>query len=167
MVTLSSLTHRFAALNLDDLQSEHRYRRNDVYGRSKLANLMFTYELQRRLTAAGAQTLSVAAHPGQSRTEFTRSLNPIGRFLYGPHARHVTGWVMQDKTIGVLGTMRAATDPDVRGGQYYGPSGPLQLTGHPVLVRSSDRSHDKAAQRRLWDESERLTGVRYRTLQQT
>ena len=74
VVTVSSLTHGFAKLDLDDLQGEHRkYRRNDAYGRSKLANLMFTYELQRRLTAAGAQTLSLAA-PGQSRTEFTRDL---------------------------------------------------------------------------------------------
>ena len=74
---------------------------------------------------------------------------------------------MQDKAIGVLGAMRAATDPNVHGGQYYGPSGPMQLTGHPVEVRSSDRSHDKAAQRRLWDKSEELTGVYYRALQQT
>lgn len=161
VVTVASLSHRSAAVDLDDLQSERGYRRNGAYGRSKLANLMFTYELQRRLTAAGAPTLSVAAHPGQSRTDFTRDLNPAGRFLYGPHARALTRWLMQDKTVGVLGTVRAAVDPDVQGGEYYGPSGPGQLTGYPVPVQSSARSHDEAAQRRLWDESERLTGVRY------
>lgn len=161
VVTVSSLTHRSAVLDLEDLQSERNYRRNDTYSRSKLANLMFTYELQRRLSAAGAQTIAVAAHPGQSRTEFTRGLNPAGRLLYSPRLRALTGWLMQDREVGVLGTMRAAVAPDVEGGQYYGPSGPVQLTGYPVRVESSARSHDASAQRRLWQESERLTGVTY------
>ncbi len=165
VVTLSSITNRFAALDFDDLQSQNGYRRDRVYSRSKLANLMFSYELQRRLTAAGVNTLSVAAHPGQSRTEFTRDLNPVLRFLYGPRARRVTSLLMQDKTIGVLGTIRAAVDLDVEGGAYFGPSGPLQLTGHPVHVASSGHSHDAAALRRLWEESERLTNVTYPLLQ--
>lgn len=161
VVTLSSLTHRFAAMDFDDLQSERRYRRNDVYSRSKLANLLFSYELQRRLAAAGAATVSVAAHPGQSRTEFTRDLGAVGRLVYGPRARAVTGLAIQDRAVGVLGAVRAAVDPDVRGGDYYGPAGPLGLTGHPVRVRSSARSHDLTAQRRLWEASTELTGVRY------
>jgi len=165
VVTVSSITNRFAALEFSDLQSRNGYQRDRAYSRSKLANLMVSYELQRRLTAAGADTLSLAAHPGQSRTEFTRDLNPVLRFLYGPRARRVTGLLMQDKTVGVLGTVRAAVDPGVHGGEYFGPSGPLQLTGHPVSVTSSRRSHDPAALRRLWEESEQLTGVTYPLLQ--
>jgi len=161
VVTVSSLTHRFAALDLDDLQSQRRYRRDRAYGRSKLANLLFTYQLQARLAAAGVGTIAVAAHPGQSRTEFTRDLNPVGRFVYGPRARTLTGWMLQDRAVGVLGEVRAAVDPDVRGGEYYGPSGPLQLTGHPVRVPSNSRSHDAVVQQRLWVESEGLTGVAY------
>lgn len=163
VVTVSSLTHqlRSATLNFDDLQSENRYRRDSAYGRSKLANLLFTYELQRRLTAAGSRTIAVAAHPGQSRTDFTRHMNPVARFVYGPRIRHLTGLVMQDRTVGVLSEVRAAVDPEVPAGSYYGPSGPFQLTGHPVRTSSSARSHDAVAQRRLWAESERLTGVRY------
>ncbi len=161
VITVSSLTHRFAALDLDDLQSERRYGRDGAYGRSKLANLLFTYELQRRLDAAGAGTIAVAAHPGQSRTDFTRDLGPVARFLYGPRATSVTGWMLQDRAVGVLSEVRAAVDPHVRGGEYYGPSGPLQLTGHPVRVKSSSRSYDAALQQRLWEESERITGVTY------
>lgn len=163
VVTVSSLTHRFrsATLDLEDLQSEHGYRRDAAYGRSKLANLLFTYELQRRLTAAGAQTAAMAAHPGQSRTDFTRDLSPVGRFVYGPRMRHVTGLVMQDKEVGVLSEVRAAVDPEAPAGSYYGPSGPFQLTGHPVLVSSSAGSHDATLQHRLWTESEQLTDVHY------
>ncbi len=161
VVTVSSLTHRFAALDLDDLQSERRYSRDKAYGRSKLANVLFTYELQRRLAAADAETIAVAAHPGQSRTDFTRDLNPVARFIYGPHARPLTGWMLQDRAVGVLSEVRAAVDPDVQGAEYYGPSGPLQLTGHPVRNKSSRRSYDQALQQRLWHESERLTGVTY------
>lgn len=149
-------------MDFDDLQSQRRYRRNDVYSRSKLANLLFAYELQHRLAAAGAATVSVAAHPGQSRTGFTRDLGAVGRFVYGPRARALTGLVMQDCAVGVLGAVRAAVDPDVRGGDYYGPAGPLGLTGSPVRVRSSAHSHDLTAQRRLWEASEQLTEVRYR-----
>lgn len=161
VVTLSSLTHRSATLDFDDLQSQRRYRRNVAYSRSKLANLLFTYGLQRRLSAAGAGTISVAAHPGQSRTEFTRDLNPVARFLYGPRVEALTGWMMQDRAVGVLGTVRAAVDPNVRGVEYYGPPGLFGLTGYPVHVKSSARSHDTTAQDRLWQESERLTNISY------
>jgi len=161
VVTVSSLTHRFAALDPNDLQSERRYNRDRAYGRSKLANLLFTYELQRRLATAGSETIAVAAHPGQSRTDFTRDLNPVARFLYGPHARLLTGWMLQDGAVGVLSEIRAAVDPDVQGGEYYGPSGPLQLTGHPTRTTSSGRSYDADLQQRLWEESEQMTGVTY------
>lgn len=160
VVTLTSLTVRGVGLDLDDLQSEHGYRRDRTYSRSKLANLLFARELQRRLAAAGASTLSLAAHPGQSRTDFTRGLNPAARLLYSPRMRSVTGWMMQDKAVGVLATLRAATDPAATGGQCYGPSGPLQLTGHPVPVALAT-DVDEPVARRLWEASEALTGVRY------
>lgn len=163
VVTVSSQAHRLrsATLDFNDLQFENRYRRDAAYGRSKLANLLFTYELQRRLTTARSRTSAVAAHPGQSRTDFTRGMSPVARFVYGPRLRHLTGLVMQDRTVGVLSEVRAAVDPQVPAGSYYGPSGPFQLTGHPVRTSSNARSHDAVAQRRLWAESERLTDVRY------
>ncbi|MEV7422606.1 oxidoreductase [Streptomyces sp. NPDC091212] len=161
VVTVSSLVHRSATLDLDDLQTRGKYRRDAVYGASKLANLMFTYELQRQLSASGAQTVALAAHPGMSRTEFTRDLSPANRFLFDPRIKLLTRWVLQDREVGALGMVRAAVAPDARGGEYYGPPGRAQFTGHPVRVESSATSRDPAAQRRLWRESERLTGVGY------
>ncbi len=161
IVTMSSISNARARLDLDDLQAAAGYNRNAAYSRSKLANLMFAYGLQHRLTAAGQSTLSLAAHPGQSRTDFTRDLGAFGRFVYGPRARSFTGLVMQDKSIGVLAAARAATDPDAAGGNYYGPSGLFQLTGYPVKVGSNEQSRDRAAQDRLWTASEQLTGITY------
>lgn len=162
VVTLTSITARSSVLDLDDLQSLRRYRRSEVYSRSKLANLLFTEELQRRLAASGTTTLSLAAHPGQSRTDFTRGLGAAGRLMYSPRTSAVTGWMMQDKAVGVLATLRAATDPAATGGQCYGPAGPFQLTGHPVPVAVRHRSKaadDDSAARRLWQASEELTGT--------
>ncbi|MEW1720960.1 oxidoreductase [Streptomyces sp. NPDC093109] len=161
VVTVSSLVHRGASLDFDDLQARRKYRRSGVYSASKLANLMFTYELQRQLSAAGAHTVALAAHPGMSRTEFTRDLSPANRFLFDPRIKALTGWILQDRTVGALGMVRAAVDPAARGGEYYGPPGRAQFTGHPQRVESSAGSHDAAAQGRLWRESERLTGVSY------
>ncbi len=159
IVTMSSISNAMSTLDFDDLQAQRGYRRDRQYSRSKLANLMFAYDLHDRLEAAGATAGSLAAHPGQSRTEFTRGLSPVGRFLYGPRARVITRFVMQDKSVGVLPALRAATDPHARSGEYYGPGGPLQLTGHPVRVSSNAASRDRSAQRRLWEESEALTGI--------
>lgn len=161
IVTLSSISNARARLDLDDLQAAGSYDRNTAYSRSKLANLMFAYGLQHRLTAAGQRTLSIAAHPGQSRTDFTRGLGAFGRFMYGPRMRFLTSLVMQDKSIGMLAGARAASDPDAAGGDYYGPSGPFQLTGYPVKVGSNEQSRDRAAQNRLWTASEQLTGITY------
>ncbi|RDG38196.1 oxidoreductase [Streptomyces corynorhini] len=161
VVTVSSIVHRGATLDFDDLQTRAKYRRDAVYGASKLANLMFTYELQRQLAASRARTVALAAHPGMSRTEFTRDLSPANRFLFDPRIKLLTGWILQDRAIGALGMVRAAVDPEARGGECYGPPGRAQLTGHPVRVESSATSHDAGAQGRLWRESERLTGVSY------
>ena len=154
VVTVSSLAHRIQAqINFDDLQSERSYSRVAAYGQSKLANLMFTYELQRRLSGAGT-TIAVAAHPGLAATELTRNSPAIAAFFY---ARLLS----QKATMGALPALRAATDPGVLGGQYYGPGRFFGARGYPKLAQSSRQSHDTAIQRRLWAVSEELTGVTF------
>ena len=153
VVTVSSQGHRFVrGIRFDDLQWERSYSRVRAYGQSKLANLMFTYELQRRL--AGTSTIAAAAHPGGSRTELTRNLPP----LVGAATRLVEP-LFQDADMGALPTLRAATDPGVLGGQYFGPDGFGEQRGYPKIVASSRPSHDTDAQRRLWAVSEELTSV--------
>jgi NAD(P)-dependent dehydrogenase (short-subunit alcohol dehydrogenase family) len=157
VVTVSSNAHRAGRINVADLNWQRGYRRMAAYGQSKLANLMFTYELQRRLAAAGAATIALAAHPGTTKTQLTRYLPAVMQELNNA----VGGAFSQGARMGALPTLRAATDPDARGGDYYGPNGWLQVRGYPVAVRSSARSHDRAMQRWLWAESERLTGVTF------
>jgi NAD(P)-dependent dehydrogenase (short-subunit alcohol dehydrogenase family) len=154
VVTVSSLAHRIRArINFGDLQSERSYRRVAAYSQSKLANLMFTYELQRRLSGAGT-TIAVAAHPGLAGTELTRNTPAIAAFFY---ARLLS----QTPAMGALPVLRAATDPGVRGGQYYGPGGLFGARGYPELAESGRQSRDTATQRRLWTVSEQLTGVTF------
>jgi NAD(P)-dependent dehydrogenase (short-subunit alcohol dehydrogenase family) len=156
VVTVSSVGHRIRArINFDDLQSARGYSRVAAYGQSKLANLMFTYELQRRL--ASTTTIAVAAHPGGSNTELVRNSPVVLRGLNAVLGRLIA----QSPAMGALPTLRAATDPAVRGGQYYGPDGFRELRGHPTVVESSRQSHDTDIQRRLWAISEQLTGVTY------
>jgi NAD(P)-dependent dehydrogenase (short-subunit alcohol dehydrogenase family) len=154
VVTVSSVGHRFArnGIRFDDLQWEREYSRVGAYGQSKLANLMFTYELQRRLR--GTDTIAAAAHPGGSNTELDRNLpqwvNAVSRPLM---------LLAQSADMGALPSLRAATDPGVLGGQYYGPDGFGEQRGYPKVVASSRVSHDIEAQRRLWAVSEELTSV--------
>jgi NAD(P)-dependent dehydrogenase (short-subunit alcohol dehydrogenase family) len=156
VVTVSSIGHRLrAAIHFDDLQWERSYNRVSAYGQSKLANLLFTYELQRRLAPRGT-TAALAAHPGGSRTELTRN---VPRLVAAVNA--VLEPLYQGADRGALPTLRAATDPVVHGGQYYGPGGIGELRGYPKVVPSSDQSHDVKLQRRLWEVSEDLTGVVY------
>jgi NAD(P)-dependent dehydrogenase (short-subunit alcohol dehydrogenase family) len=155
VVTVSSIGHRIrAAIHFDDLQWERSYNRIAAYGQSKLANLMFTYELQRRLTSHGT-TIAVAAHPGTANTELVRNLPAAVRGI----APVVAPLISQSPAKGALPTLRAATDPAVLGGQYYGPDGWLESRGHPQVVPSSDQSYDVTVQQRLWTVSEDLTGV--------
>jgi NAD(P)-dependent dehydrogenase (short-subunit alcohol dehydrogenase family) len=158
VVTVSSVGHRFArnGIDFDDLQSEKDYSRVGAYGQAKLANLMFTYELARRLQSSGSNTIAAAAHPGGSRTELTRNLPPVVGAL-----TKLAEPLFQDADMGALPTLRAATDPGVIGGQYFGPDGLAEQRGYPVVVASSRVSHDTAAQRRLWTVSEELTGVTF------
>ncbi len=158
VVVVTSIAHNIqAGIRFDDLQWERSYNRVAAYGQSKLANLMFAYELQRRLAAAGAPTIAVAAHPGISNTELMRHIP--GSSL--PGFSQVAGLVTNSPARGALATLRAATDAAVTGGQYYGPAGFRELRGYPVLVRSSKQSHDVAVQERLWTVSEELTGVKF------
>jgi NAD(P)-dependent dehydrogenase (short-subunit alcohol dehydrogenase family) len=157
VVTVSSIGHRIRAdIHFDDLQWERSYNRVAAYGQAKLANLLFTYELQRRL-ASHETTIAAAAHPGGSNTELTRNLPP----LVQPATYRLFGIIAQDAAAGALPTLRAATDPAVLGGQYYGPDGVGQMRGYPKVVQSSKKSHDVDLQRRLWTVSEELTGVVY------
>ena len=157
VVTISSMIHRAGRIHFDDLQLERKYGRSRSYGQSKLANLMFTYELQHRLAAAGAGTIAVAAHPGGSRTDWSRHLPLVIRI-----ANKLTEPLfMQSADKGAWPTLRAATDPSVQGGEYYGPDGFTKTRGYPKRDKSSRRSHDVEAQRRLWAVSEELTRVGY------
>jgi NAD(P)-dependent dehydrogenase (short-subunit alcohol dehydrogenase family) len=157
IVTVSSNGHKMGgAIHWDDLQWERSYNRMGAYSQSKLANLMFTYELQRRLAPRG-KTIAVAAHPGTSNTELARNL-PAAVL---PAMNAVAGVIAQSAAAGALPSLRAATDPAVLGGQYYGPANLAQWRGAPVVVASSDRSYDLEQQRRLWTVSEELTKVTF------
>jgi NAD(P)-dependent dehydrogenase (short-subunit alcohol dehydrogenase family) len=155
VVTVSSTGHRIqAAIHFDDLSWDRSYSRAAAYGQSKLANLMFTYELQRRLTSRGT-TVAVAAHPGVSNTDLVRNSPPLLRAV----SNLVSPLLTQPPAMGALPTLRAATDPAVLGGQYYGPGGRAEARGYPEVVTSSPQSYDLAVQQRLWSVSEDLTGV--------
>ena len=127
VVTVSSIAHRIGArINLGDLQGERSYNRVAAYAQSKLANLMFTYELARRLSGTGT-TIAVAAHPGLAATELTRNSPALAAFFY---ARVIS----QTAAMGALPVLRAATDPGVLGGQYYGPGRFFGARGYPELA---------------------------------
>lgn len=149
VVTVSSLGHRAGRIAFDDLMGERRYWRWTAYFQSKLANLLFTYELQRR----DLGVVAVAAHPGGSATELGKD-TPVQRVLFS-----ATAGLMQPAAIGALPTLRAATAPDVQGGDYYGPGGLGEARGFPVKVSSSRAARDAETARRLWDVSVELTGV--------
>ncbi|MGE0707765.1 MAG: oxidoreductase [Planctomycetota bacterium] len=152
VVTVASLAHRQGWIDFDDLHWERRrYRRVASYGQSKLANLLFAFELARRLQARGSRVVSTAAHPGWTATDLQRHtrlfevLNPL--FAMSP-------------AQGALPALRAAVDPECRGGEYFGPDGAFEVRGHPVRVQATRRAQDAAAAARLWSASEELTGVR-------
>jgi len=157
IVSISSVVHRRGRIDLDDLTYTRGYTPGAAYARSKLANLLFTLELNRRLTAAGSAVTALAAHPGLSRTELYRYEKPATRIA----ARMLGPLVMQSAAAGALPTLRAATDPAAAGGSYYGPSGRHQYKGHPVLVDAAPAAHDVTASQQLWDASEKLTGVAF------
>ena len=155
VVSVSSLAHKARSqLDPETMMSGQKYDRVAAYGRSKLANLLFTYELQRRLAMAGSTTSALVAHPGISKTELGRNAPRSVQFM-----ERFSGLILQSAEKGALPQLRAATDPTATGGQYYGPSGFMEGRGNPVVVTSSPRSHDEDLQRALWAESERLTAM--------
>jgi len=159
VVVVASIAHKIKAkIDFDDLHWEKRsYDKVASYGQSKLANLMFAYDLQRRLAAAKSKTIAVAAHPGVAATELSRHVP--GYEL--PGVAWLFGKVLNTSAVGALATLRAATDPRVKGGQYWGPDGFREMRGYPELATSSEQSRDEAIQERLWKVSEELTGVTY------
>lgn len=162
VVTISSNAHRRGKPRFHDLSSPEADDAGRAYDRSKLANLLFTFELQQRLEAAEAETIAVAAHPGNARTELWRTSSWLERLLVGPRLRWLTSWLAQSPASSALPTLRAATDPAAVGGDYYGPSGWFGYTSPPARVAPSPDAHDPTAQRRLWEVSEQLSGVTYR-----
>ena len=158
VVTVSSNAHKRGQIRFDDLQGERHYSRWGAYSQSKLANLLFAFELSRRIKAAGWPLISVVAHPGYSATNLQLSGPP-------PYQRPVMrlgNWLFaQPAEMGALPLLYAATFPDLPGGSYVGPDRMGEMRGHPVLVEATERARDEEAARRLWDVSERLTGVTY------
>jgi NAD(P)-dependent dehydrogenase (short-subunit alcohol dehydrogenase family) len=153
VVTMSSMGHRAGRMHFDDLMFDRGYSRWQAYFQSKLANLLFTAELQRRLAASGTSTIALAAHPGGSRTD----LGTEGRGLSNRLMAAVVPLVTQSAATGALPLLRAATDPAASGGQFYGPR--WLAVGHPVLETPAPAARRTADARRLWTESVRLTGV--------
>jgi NAD(P)-dependent dehydrogenase (short-subunit alcohol dehydrogenase family) len=158
VVTVSSTAHRIGAIDLDDLNWERKpYKRWRAYGQSKLANLLFTAELQRRLTAVGSDVLATAAHPGSAATNLQSHSERRSQDLLMPI---VTRLLAQDEHGGALPTLYAAV-ADVPGNSFAGPGGLLEQRGAPKLVGRSAAAQDVDVARRLWDVSEHLTGVRF------
>jgi len=155
VVNVSSMTHQFGSINLDDLQSKETYSPSGAYGQSKLANLLFTNELGRRFQALGSDSIAASSHPGwtatnlQQHSRMAQILNPI---------------VAQSPPMGALPTLYAATAADVSNGDFYGPRGLMGMRGHPKKAQASDRSQDEAMAARLWTASEELTGIQYSQL---
>ncbi len=158
VVTLSSIAHKTGRIDFEDLQSERRYNRWRAYGQSKLADLMFALELDRRLRAAGAGVKSLAAHPGYAATNLQSAAVPtIDRLVMV-----VTNAVAaQSAERGALPPLYAATEPGLEGGAYIGPDGVGEFRGHPRPVSPNRAARDEAVAARLWEVSEELTGARF------
>jgi NAD(P)-dependent dehydrogenase (short-subunit alcohol dehydrogenase family) len=162
VVSVSSVAHRMGKLNFEDPHWERGYSKWAAYGMSKLANLLFTYELARRCAVAGIGTRAVAAHPGYSSTNLQIRGGELAQAKLTTWAsRTFTPWVAQRAERGCLPELYAAVSEDVQSGDYIGPDGLAELGGYPKKVKSSARSHDAADMQRLWELSERLTGVHF------
>ena len=158
IVNVSSNAHKYGEMDFDNLLFEDGkgYSSMKSYARSKLANLLFTYELQRKLSGSGTGTIALAAHPGASATNLIKYIEDKWWFkLFS----WMLGMFAQSAEMGALPQIRASVDPDAKGGQYYGPH--KSRKGYPVLVESNDRSHNKEDARKLWKVSEELTGVEF------
>ncbi len=152
VVTVSSVYHKFGRIDFDDLNAERRYGRSRAYGQSKLANLLFTLELQRRFERAEVEAIAVAAHPGWTATNLQQHAAPF---------RVLNPYLAQKPWGGALPTLYAATAPEVNGGEYFGPGKRFEWMGSPKKVKTSKRARDRETATRLWEVSEELTGVVY------
>jgi NAD(P)-dependent dehydrogenase (short-subunit alcohol dehydrogenase family) len=161
VVNLSSGVHHVGAIRFDDLQSQHRYRPVAAYSQSKLAMLMFAFELQRRSDAGGWGLMSNAAHPGYARTELIASGPGKDSFSARIGAVLLEPWMSQTAAQGALPTLFAATAPGAVGGGYYGPDGFFEMTGAPKTASVARQARDVATAQRLWAVSETLTGARF------
>lgn len=160
IVNVSSLAHKQGEMDFDNLLFENGkdYNPSKSYGRSKLSNLLFTYELQRRIETAGINSLALAAHPGVSKTNLARYLE---KKLIFKILKPLVSPLFQSAEKGALPQIRASVDKDVKGGEFYGPDGFKEMKGYPVRVKSNEASHNVADARKLWDISEKITGITY------
>lgn len=159
VVTVSSVAARSGAIDFADLQATRSYKPMSVYAQSKLANLMFAYELQRRSEANGWRVSSIAAHPGISRTDLIH--NGAGRASAAGFARSLMWFLFQPAPQGALPTLFAATSPDAKAGGYYGPDKLSETRGFPAAAKPPQQALDVQAARRLWDVSKQLTGCSF------
>jgi len=152
VVTVSSYAHIIGKINFDDLNSERSYQKWLAYGQSKLANLLFAYELQRRSAKNGNNPISIAVHPGYAATNLQNSSSFFS---------FTNNFMAQSQEMGALPTLYAATSPEIKGGEYIGPDGFLAQRGYPHKARSSARSYDPETAQHLWQASEELSGVQF------
>jgi NAD(P)-dependent dehydrogenase (short-subunit alcohol dehydrogenase family) len=156
VVTLSSTAHKMGRISFDNLNGDRRYFRWNAYGQSKLANLLFALELDRRLRREGSTVKSLAAHPGYAATNLQSAAAPLVDRLVMKVGNTV---IAQNDEMGALPQLFAATEPGLEGGTYVGPDGPGEQRGHPTIVSPNGRAQDEDTARRLWRVSENLTGV--------
>jgi NAD(P)-dependent dehydrogenase (short-subunit alcohol dehydrogenase family) len=156
VVTLSSTAHKMGRINFDNLNGDRHYFRWNAYGQSKLANLLFMLELDRRLRGSGSTVKSLAAHPGYAATNLQSAAAPM---LDRLAMKVSTAVIAQDDEMGALPILFAATEPGLEGGIYVGPDGFQEQRGHPKIVQPSGRARDPETARRLWEVSERMTAV--------
>jgi NAD(P)-dependent dehydrogenase (short-subunit alcohol dehydrogenase family) len=161
IVTVSSIAHRGATMDFSNLQWELGYRPWPAYRRSKLANLLFGFELQRRLERARALAISMVAHPGVANTNLFAAGPGQGSGLTARIIPMFIPLIGQSEAQGALPTLYAATAPEIRGGHFYGCDGFREMRGYPVEVRAETQAYDEALAAKLWEISENLTGVRY------
>lgn len=157
VVSLSSLAHRGARIDFDNLDGAKGYKAMKFYGQSKLANLLFAQELDKRFKAHGIPTLSVACHPGISATNIFK----IGKRDAPQFLKSFMHSILQPPALGALSTVYAATDLQLKGGEYIGPDGKGRRKGFPALDTPHASARDQAASEKLWDVSEKLTGVKF------
>ena len=153
IISMSSYGHNWGKIYFDDLNLNNKYDMGKAYAQSKLANLLFAYELQRRLTTLGTNVISNASHPG-----WTKKTNlPKYVFLL----RLLNPFIGMKPEKGALSMIYAATAPEAEGGAFYGPNGRFQVRGYPIKVKSSDKSYNLDDAKKLWELSEKLTGITF------